>query len=324
MKMLNKYNEEFAVELAKFKDSFVVFDEIRRANFECNLFDKTYVLFRNRYFLSSEAIQDKSILVEEIAKEMVNERVGVATNSCFDVESLIKLDKEIKKNPTIAKEKLVAREVKNREESIKSDISEIKTEILQDEELLQHYNSKLEGKEPVKNTLLNKLFKRNQLKAQKMVEKLTNGISLNYTKIDGYTEQLGDKETIKEEAKSYVDTQLELIKDYIEILNYLDAIKGKLEAYNRRYVAPIQEQIEQTKTAIKSSETMQTLHKAELKGNAEEIDDFLISRYQDSNLVEKLLNISKKDCTPEQWKTISLIKNHYNENVAKTLDGLLN
>ena len=322
--MLNKYNEEFAVELAKFKDSFVVFDESRGANFECTLFDKRYVLFRNRYFLSSEAIQDKSILVEEIAKEMVNERVGVATNSCFDVESLIKLDKEIKKNPTIAKEKLVAREVKNREESIKSDISEIKTEILQDEELLQHYNSKLEGKEPVKNTLLNKLFKRNQLKAQKMVEKLTNGISLNYTKIDGYTEQLGDKETIKEEAKSYVDTQLELIKDYIEILNYLDAIKGKLEAYNRRYVAPIQEQIEQTKTAIKSSETMQTLHKAELKGNAEEIDDFLISRYQDSNLVEKLLNISKKDCTPEQWKTISLIKNHYNENVAKTLDGLLN
>ena len=117
--------------------------------------------------------------------------------------------------------------------------------------------------------------------------------------------------------------QLAVLKENIVLLEELDAIKGKLEAYNRRYVAPIQEQIKQTKSAIKSSETMITIRKATVNGNSEEIDDFLIGMYQDKSLVDKLLNLPKKECTLEQWKTITIIKQLYNEYVAKKLDDLL-
>jgi len=188
---------------------------------------------------------------------------------------------------------------------------------------LQYYNSKLEGKPSVKDNLINRIIKRKQLKAQEMASKLTNGIAISYAKIDGLTEELEDKEELKTVAKAYVEEQLEILKDHIEILNYLDVIKGKLEAYNRRYVAPVQEQIKQTKNAIKSSETMITIHKATVNGNSEEIDDFLIGMYQDKSLVDKLLSLTKNECTPEQWKTITIIKQHYNEYVAKNLDNLL-
>ena len=152
---------------------------------------------------------------------------------------------------------------------------------------------------------------------------LTNGIAVSYAKIDGLTEQLEDKETLTLDAENYVSTQLEVLKGHVELLEELDSIKGKLESYTRRYIAPIQEQIKQTKSAIKSSETMQTLHKATISGNLEEIDDFLIGMYQNKSLVDKLLSLTKNDCTPEQWKTITIIKQHYNEYVAKNLDNLL-
>jgi len=190
-------------------------------------------------------------------------------------------------------------------------------------ELLQYYKNQLEGKEPIKNNLLNKLFKRSQLKLQETVSKLEQGIANGYVVIDGYAEQLEDVDTIKSESVTYVEQQLENLKSHIQLLEKLDAIKGKLEFYNRRYVSPVQEQIKQTKIAIKSSNTMQEIHRSELKTNAAEIDDFLISRYLDKNLVDKLLNLPKNECTPEQWKTITVIKQHYNEYVAKNLDNLL-
>jgi len=319
--MLAKYIDDLKVELENLIASFVVESDYS-ANFECNLFGNNYVLFKGN-MLSTEAVESGEILLKEMANLMVKVRINMANpyNECAN--KLIILDNEIKKNPKLAKEKLVAREVKKREDAINENIEKIKEEIAQDEELLQYYNSKLEGKPSVKDNLINRIIKRKQLKAQEMASKLTNGIAISYAKIDGLTEELEDKEELKTVAKAYVEEQLEILKDHIEILNYLDVIKGKLEAYNRRYVAPVQEQIKQTKNAIKSSETMITIHKATVNGNSEEIDDFLIGMYQDKSLVDKLLSLTKNECTPEQWKTITIIKQHYNEYVAKNLDNLL-
>jgi len=320
--MLTKYKLEFADELAKFPKSFIVFDEVWSANFECKLFGKSYVMFYVGN-LSEEALNSYGKLVEEVADTVVAQKIDMSEPYNSNVDALLKLDKEIKKNPTVAKEKLIAREVGVREESIKNQIKETKQEIIQDEELLAYYKSQLIDKVPVKNNLINRIIKRKQVKAQEAVQNLTRSVSLGYAKVEGYNEQLADTETIKAEAKAYVAQQLESLSTHMALLENLDSIKGRLESYSRRYVAPVLEQINQQKTALKSSNTMQELHKADLKRNAEELDDFLISRYQDQALVNKLLTISKKDCTPEQWRTIALIRNHYNENVAKNLNDLL-
>jgi len=320
--MLTKYKLEFADELAKFPKSFIVFDEVWSANFECKLFGKSYVMFYVGN-LSEEALNSYGKLVEEVADTVVAQKIDMSEPYNSNVDALLKLDKEIKKNPTVAKEKLIAREVGVREESIKNQIKETKQEIIQDEELLAYYKSQLIDKAPVKNNLINRIIKRKQVKAQEAVQNLTRSVSLGYAKVEGYNEQLADTETIKAEAKAYVAQQLESLSTHMALLENLDSIKGRLESYSRRYVAPVLEQINQQKTALKSSNTMQELHKADLKRNAEELDDFLISRYQDQALVNKLLTISKKDCTPEQWRTIALIRNHYNENVAKNLNDLL-
>ena len=137
------------------------------------------------------------------------------------------------------------------------------------------------------------------------------------------SQQLQDKQTIEQESKLFVTTELDKLAEYMEIIEKLESIKGKLESYSRRYVLPIRSDIEQTKNAIKSSETMITIHKATVNGNSEEINEFLMGMYQDKSLVEKLLKLTKKDCTPEQWKTLTIIKQHYNEYVAKKLDDLL-
>ena len=68
---------------------------------------------------------------------------------------------------------------------------------------------------------------------------------------------------------------------------------------------------------------MKRLHMARLETNAEDIDEMLASRYQDKALINKVLKLTKKDCTPEQWKTISLIKQHYAGYVEEKIEDLL-
>ena len=321
-RLLEKYNAEFANSLAELPNSIKVFDEIYGANVELKLFGKEYVMF-NINGLECLISNSAGDFLNEIAEKIIRSRVILGNPYSASVEGLVKLDKEIKKNPTLAKDKLLEREVKQRKNSIKEEIQKAKQSILEDEQFLNYYNQLLEGKEPAKKTLTNRLLKRRQLKTQETVEKLKDGIAINNSRIESFNAQLKDEETLRLESKEYVETQLEKLTQHIALIEQLDSIKGKLEVYNKRYVAPIQDQINQHKTAIKSSDTMQEIHKAELNNNAEQIDEFLEGCYQNKELLDKLLKITKKECTPEQWKIISLIKQHYNVYVSNQLDDLL-
>ena len=321
--MLCKYKGELEGKLAELMDSIVLYSSNRSANLECNIFGKRYILFMTGCFLSQQAAEDNNVLLKEVVDEIVNNKVVFDKPNSKDADLLFKLNKEIKKNPPLAKSKLVAREVKLEQQKIEREIEKTKQEIAQNEEMLDFHKSQLEGKPFIKDNLINRIVKSNQLKAQKMVKCLLNAIQNDKALLEGYINSLADTQSIESDAVLYVDEQLEKLSAHIEILEEVDNIKGKLESYSRRYVAPIQEEVEQQKIAIKSSYTMQDIHKAKLKRNSEEIDDLLISRYQDQELVDKLLNISKKDCAPEQWKTISLIKHHYDGYVEKKLDNLV-
>ena len=151
--MLAKYISNFENALAEMSTSFIVDDEENSASFRCEMFGTNHVLFTGQG-LSDEAIDIYSVMIKEMAELIVMSRInGTPYNE--SVEKLLKLDKEIKKNPTLAKEKLVAREVKNKEKSLNEEIEKINQEITTDEELLQHYNHQLEGKPTIKNNLIN-------------------------------------------------------------------------------------------------------------------------------------------------------------------------
>ena len=321
-RLLEKYNTDFANSLAELSNSIKVFDEINGVNIGFKLFGKEYVMFNINGLecLTANSVGD---FLNEIAEKIIRSRVILGNPYSASVEVLAKLDKEIKKNPTLAKDKLLERELKQRKSSIKEEIQKAKQSILEDEHYLDYYNQLLEGKQPAKKTLVNRLFKRRQLKTQETVEKLKDGIALNNYRIESFNAQLEDEETLRLECKEYVETQLEKLAQHMVLIEQLDSIKGKLEVYSKRYITPIQEQIDQQKTAIKSSDTMQQIHKGELNNNAEQIDEFLEGCYQNKELVDKFLKITKKECTAEQWKIISLIKQHYKVYVSNQLNDLL-
>jgi len=116
--MLGKYIGQFANVLAEVSDSIVVTEEDFSAYLGCGLFQKNYVLF-NINNLSTEALTFDSKLLNEFAEDIVRTRVILGHPYNNNVQAVVKLDKEIKKNPTLAKEKLVAREIRNREDAIK-------------------------------------------------------------------------------------------------------------------------------------------------------------------------------------------------------------
>ena len=161
------------------------------------------------------------------------------------------------------------------------------------------------------------------MNAQREIAKLNDSIALSLTKIDGYTEQLEDKATIKEESKVFVEKQLELMKQVIGLFDYITARKTRIANYNARYVRPVQTSIEQQKIAISNSDDIQQIHAANISACGMKIHDMLVERYQDKQLVEALLSITKKDCTPEQWQAITAIKQHYHTYVSKRIDVLL-
>ena len=141
--------------------------------------------------------------------------------------------------------------------------------------------------------------------------------------MQNYQNQLDNKAELRAEINEYVEVEVEKLTKHVALIDALNAIAVKINAFNARYVKPVQERIEQQKNAIKSSDTMQSLHKAHMAGTSNEIEEVLFSSYNNKALVDSLLDISKKDCTPEQWKTITIIKQHYNNHVAKKIDDIL-
>ena len=102
--MLGKYKSYFqTVLLETSPNSIVVDEETYCANLELNLFGKDYNIFSSTA-LSAEVVGNSSKLYEEFVDDIVTTHIILGKPYNKSVEAMLNLNKEISKNPVLAKE----------------------------------------------------------------------------------------------------------------------------------------------------------------------------------------------------------------------------
>lgn len=295
--------------------------DFRFAEIKFSFLGKEYKIFQHQLFLGF--FSDEKSVCRSYAKMILGrfDNMGVESFS-KEMLNLLKFAKELQSNPNVVTDQLIARECEKTQKSIKAAIKREQTEISKNESLLAKISENV-GEMVLRDNLINRLFRRKQLKLQLERNELTSKIKQSKDKMFNLNLQLDNEEQIDADAKRYVDTELKEFEAVMEIFYFLDERKNKIATFVSQNQDVIKNKINLCKNKISQTEQAKKDCNQDLLEHKEVVKSALIQAFENDDLVEALKNAQKENFSKENWVIICALRSYYNQYYTSKIDSLL-
>lgn len=231
-----------------------------------------------------------------------------------DLEELLK---DYKKNPTLIKEKLKAEISKKlREKYIKKQEQclEKVQQLTEDYEVLREL---LCAANPLRESLLNKIMHRSQVKLQQKQRKLIAEIEAANMDAE-LAREFVDSVDFYSDVDYLVITDLEALEKLFEVLSKLESRAEIVEKFTKNKQNPLIEKRKRIYEKISRNETLEKMYKVRLDERKFAYRMYLQQLFKDEDLLNAILNLSRAGLDTEQWEAAKALKKFINKNHVVT------
>jgi len=290
------------------------------ARLQFSLFGKEYRCFMLHLFYND--IETKEKAIKSFAKMILGHYDSdYSSISSVDVDKLIRFYEEYNKNPNIATQQLVKREVSKQEKLVTDILQQLRKNLFETETSIKSIEEFM-GDE-VEENLINKIFRRRQVKLQQASRQLLEEKEEIKDEISKLEARLSDGEKIRIYAEKYVEAEIQKLNKIIPIFLLLEERKKVVKDFDKKRSKKIMDNIiEQEKAFDISTEEMKML-KRRLSSVNENIENMLTYVFGIPGLLDEINNADFEQYSEEDVKMILMLKDYYSDLYSKKIDNLL-